>query len=117
MFQGLTDGAQQYILAEWFREEFDGARLHSLHGLGHIAVAGYKNNRHVIPVHTDVLLQLEAIKPRERNVKNETAGDRDSRMIEKFLCRREGQRTPTFGANQEFQRFANRNIVVNNEHD
>jgi hypothetical protein len=38
-------------------------------------------------------------------------------MVEEFLCRGESLRTPAFVADQKLQRFTNRNVVVNNEHD
>ena len=53
----------------------------------------------------------------KRNVKNETAWKGDSRAVEECSCGGEGFRLPAFVADQELHRLANRNIVVNNEHD
>jgi len=54
-------------------------------------VAGDKNDRHVSPVHSDALLQFEAIESWKINVKNETAWN-GLWMVEEFLCRGEGPR-------------------------
>ena len=49
-------------------------------------MTGDKNDRHVSPFHGDPLLQFESIESWKRNVKNETAWNGDSWMVEEFLC-------------------------------
>lgn len=116
-FEGLMDSADQYIVAEWFRQEFNSSRLHSLHCLRHITVASDEDNRHVGSFGSDALLQFEAIDSWKCNVEDETAWYGDLGMVEECSCRSEYLWLPAFVADQKLQRFANRNIVVDNEHN
>ena len=113
----LPDGAQQHVVAEWLRQELDRSRLHGLDRHRHVAVARDEDDRHVSPIDGDALLQVETVEARKRNVKHQAARNKGSWAGEEFLCGRECLRLPAFAADQQFQRFAHRDVVVNNEHD
>src|SRR5712675_3368503 len=114
---GVSDGTQQHIIAEWLRQELDSARLHGLDGHRYVTVTGNKDDGHVDPIAGDAFLQIETIETWKRNVKHEAARNKDSRAAEKFLCGHEYFRLPTFAANQQLQRLAYGDVVVNHEHD
>src|SRR5438132_492022 len=114
---GVSDGTQQHIIAEWLRQELDSARLHGLDGHRYVTVTRNKDDRHVDPIADDAFLQIETIETRKRNVKYEAARNKDSWAVEKFLCGREYFRLPAFAANQQLQRLAYGDVVVNHEHD
>ena len=111
-FKGLPDRRQQYFVILWFRQEFDSPSLHGLDRLGHVAIARYEDNRHVAAFSGHTFLQVQAIEARKRNIKEETAWNQGSWMLEEFLRGRKRFRPPAFAADQEFQRLAYRNIVV-----
>ncbi len=113
---GVADRAQQHIATEWLRQELDSARLHSLHRHGHIAVACDEYNWHLNSFDSDALLQIEPVKARKRNVQYEAARSKLAWMGKEFLCGGECLRLPTLGPNQQLQRFADRDVIVNNEH-
>ena len=95
---GLTDGAQQHVVAEWLRQELDSSRLHSLDCHGHVTVTRDENDRHVNSIDGDALLQIETIEVRKTNVKYEAARSNDSWTGEEFLRGREGLRLPASAA-------------------
>jgi hypothetical protein len=66
--------------------------------------AGDKNDRHVRPIHSDALLQFEAIQSWKTNLKNETAWKGDSRAVEECSSGDEGVRLPACVADQKLQR-------------
>src|SRR5207253_5797000 len=51
---GVSDGTQQHIIAEWLRQELDSARLHGLDGHRYVTVTRNKDDRHVDPLAVDV---------------------------------------------------------------
>ena len=76
-----------------------------------------EDDRHVDPIAGHAFLQIETIETWKRNVKYEAARNKDSWTAEKFLRGREYFRQPAFEANQQLQRFAYGDVVVNHEHD
>jgi hypothetical protein len=96
---GVSDGTQQRIIAEWLRQELDSARLHGLDGHWYVTVTCYEDDRHVDPIAGDAFLQIETIETWKRNVKYEAARNKDSWAAEKFLCGREYFWLPAFAAN------------------
>ena len=116
-FDSLPDRVQQHVVIEWLRQEFDSARLHSLHRHEYIPMARNEDDRHVGPLARDALLQVETIEAGKRYVKNEAAGNKGSWMRKEFLRRRECLRLPAFAADQQFQRFAHGDVVVNDENN
>ena len=62
-------------------------------------------------------LQVKAIEARKRNVKYEAVRNKNSWMVEEFLRGRECLRLPAFTADQQFQRFAHGDVIVDNEDD
>jgi hypothetical protein len=87
---GVPDGAQQHVIAEWLRQELESSPLHGLDRHRHVAVARDEDNRHVNPIGGDALLQIETIETWKRNVKYEAARNKDSWAAEKLLRGREG---------------------------
>src|SRR6266581_4662405 len=114
---GVSDGTQQHIVAEWLRQELDSARFHGLDGHWYVTVTRNEDDRHVDPIAGDAFLQIETIETWKRNVKYEAARNKDSWTAEKFLCGREYFRLQAFPANQQLQRLAYGDVVVNDEHD
>src|SRR5712664_2500443 len=114
---GVSDGTQQHVIAEWLRQELDSARLHGLDGHRYVTVTRNEDDRHVGPIAGDAFLQIETIETWKRNVKYEAARNKDSWAAEKFLRGREYFRLPAFAANQQLQRLAYGDVVVNDEHD
>src|SRR5438309_3179690 len=91
---GVSDGTQQNVIAEWLRQELDSASLHGLDGHRYITVTRNKDDRHVDPIAGDAFLQIETIEAWKRNVKYEAARNKDSWAAEKFLRGREYFRQP-----------------------
>src|SRR6266851_1241535 len=65
----------------------------------------------------DALLQIESTEARKSNVKHQATRSNDSRVGEELLRGLERFSLPPFVADQQFQRFAHRYVVVNHEHD
>jgi hypothetical protein len=61
---GVPDGAQQHVVAEWLRQELDSSRLHGLDRHRNVAVTRDEDDRHVHPIDSDALLQIETIEVR-----------------------------------------------------
>jgi len=80
-------------------------------------MARNKDDWQVGPFGGDTFLQLEAVEPGEREIENEAAGGGHTRTIEEFLGGGEGLGLPAFVGDQQFQRFAHGDVVVNDEHD
>ena len=62
---GVPDCAQQHVVAEWLRQELDRPRLHCPDRHRHVAVPGDEDDRHVDPIGSDALLQIETVEARE----------------------------------------------------
>jgi hypothetical protein len=90
------------------------ARLHRPYAHRHVAVAGDEDDRHVGPL-GELLLQLEAVESRQRHVEDEAAGNSGARAGEKGLRRRKHLGVPTSGLDQQLQRFAHRDVIVDDE--
>src|SRR5271168_3519622 len=115
-FQGLSNGAQQHVVSEWLCEEFHRPCLHGLHRGRHIAVAGDEDDRHVGTFDSDALLKLKTSGAGKRNVQHQAAWDPGLRLLKEFLCGSERFRLPALTPNQQIQRLAHCNVVVNNEY-
>ncbi len=103
---GVPDGAQQHVVAEWLRQELDSSRLHRLDRHRHVAVTRDEDDRHVNPIDSDALLQIETIEVRKSNVKDQAARSQDSWARQEFLSGRERLRLPARAADQRFERLA-----------
>src|SRR5258708_6137496 len=108
----MPDGVHQYIVPKWFCQEFHRTRLHGLDRHRHVAVAGDEDDRHVGPIDGDAFLEIEAIEVGKCHVKYQAARRIDSWTGQELLRGRERLRLPTRASDQQFQRFAHRNIVV-----
>src|SRR5579863_6856912 len=80
-------------------------------------MTGDENDWHGGAFVGNALLQLEAAASGEGNVEHQAVGNSGARLVQKIPCRRECHRAPARGADQEFQRFSYRDVVINNEHD
>ena len=80
-------------------------------------MTGDEDDWHVDVFNRQLLLQFKTVQARKRKVKDKTAGDVFSRVVEEFLRGREGLRLPVLIPDQQFQRFAHGHVIVNNEHD
>jgi len=114
---GMPNGLQKHIVVEWLGQELRSARLHGLHRHRHITVSRDKDDWHVVAIDGDALLQLAAVKGRKRNVEYEAARNKHSRASEKHLCRLECLGLPPLGADEQLERSAHRDVIVDNEHD
>src|ERR1700688_2509065 len=85
---GVPDRVQQHVVAEWLRQELDSARLHGLHRHRHVTVTGDEDDRHVNPIDSNALLQIETIEVRKSNVKDQAARSQDSWARQEFLSGR-----------------------------
>src|SRR5258708_7404626 len=112
----MPNGAQQHVVVDWLRQELDSSRLHGLDCHRNVAITSDEDDWHINPI-DDELLQIETIEVRKRNVKYQAARNKDSWAGEEFLCGRECLWLPACGADQQFQRLAHRDAVVNHEHD
>ena len=114
----LPDGVQQHLVAEWLRQELDGSRLHGLDRHRHVAVAGDEDDRHVDPVGGDALLQIETVEVRKIDVQHQAARGEDRVAETRNSCADANVSgcQPAL-VDQQFQRFAHRDVVVDNEHD
>jgi hypothetical protein len=88
VFEGSPDGAQQRILTEWLRQEFDSPRLHGLNRHGHVAVASDEDDRHVSPFDSDALLQFETVEAWKRKIQHQAARNESSWTGKEFLRRK-----------------------------
>src|ERR1700682_4561446 len=91
---GVPDGTQKCVVAERFRQELDGSRLHGPDRHWHVAVTRDEDDRHVNPIDRDASLKIETIEVGKSNVKYQAARRKDSRASEEFLCGRECLRLP-----------------------
>src|SRR5258708_39096485 len=81
-----------------------------------MTVARYENNWHVSPFR-DALLQMHPIENWKRDIQDKATRNRNPWADEKFLCGRKCLRLPASATDQQFQRFAHRDIVVNDKYD
>ena len=61
--------------------------------------------------------EVKTIEVGKRNVKYHAARSKHSWVGEEFLCGREDFRLPACETDQQFQRFAHGDVVVNNKND
>jgi hypothetical protein len=74
---GVTDGVQQNVGAEWLRQEFDSSRPHGPDRHHCIAATRDEDNRHVNSIDSQVLLQIEPVEVRKTNIKYQATRSRD----------------------------------------
>src|SRR5215470_18436696 len=113
---GLTDGSQQHVVAEWLSQELHCPSLHCLHRGRHVAITGDEDDRHICPI-DDALLEIETIEVGKRHIENQATRTVDARTFEELLRRLERLGLPAGGENQQLQRFPHGHIVVDNEYD
>ena len=83
----------------------------------YVAVARDEDDGHVSPVRSDALLQFETIKVRKTEVEYQAAWGNDPWTVQELLRGRECLRLPPCGVDQQFQRLAHRDVVVDDEYD
>jgi hypothetical protein len=79
-------------------------------------VAGDKYNRRVGAFDDDPSLKIKSIEVPERDVKHQAVWNDWPRPGKEFSSECECLGLPAFAANQRFQGFTYRGVVVNNEH-
>src|SRR6266480_1091682 len=82
---GLADGAQQDVVAEWLRQELDSSPLHRLDGHRHVSVACDEDDGHIGTLRRDAILYVEGNKTRKPDVEHEADRDEVARKREEFL--------------------------------
>src|SRR5215468_7602433 len=90
---GLTDGSQQHVIAEWLGQELHCPSLHRLHRGRHVAITCDEDDRHVCPI-DEALLEIETIEVGKRHVQNQATRTVDARTFEELLRRPERLRLP-----------------------
>src|SRR5437660_8021021 len=114
---GLPNGAEQHIVLERLRQDLDGSGPHRPDGHRDVAVASDEDDRAVDPLDGDSFLEVETAEVGKVNVENEAARSQDSRVGKKLASGAEGFGPPTLRADQQFQRLAHRDVVVDDEDD
>jgi PAS domain S-box-containing protein len=106
---------QAHLRTERLRQELDGARLDGLNRHRDVAVAGNEDYRQVQPIRY-ALLQLQAVEVRQVHVEHKAAWNRFSWVHEELCGRGEHFRAPTRIRNEQFKRFTNRDVIVDDEY-
>ena len=70
-----------------------------------------------MPFHRNTFLQLQTIESGKRKIQNQAIRYSCARMVEEFLCGNECLNVQAFMTNQKFERFTNRNIVIDDENN
>jgi hypothetical protein len=70
-----------------------------------------------MPFHSDTLLQIETIEPRKRNVQYQATWNSYGWTAEKILRGNERLHIEALMAKQEFERFANGDVVIDDENN
>src|SRR5215469_14597174 len=83
---GLTDGSQQHVIAEWLGQELHCPGFHRLHRGRHVAVTGDEDDRHVCPI-DEALLEIQTSEVGKRHIKNQATRTVDARTFEELLRR------------------------------
>src|SRR6267378_3669470 len=82
-----------------------------------ITVSRDEDDWHVGPFDCHPLLQLKTVKAWKRYVQYKAARNERSWAGKEFLCQSECLGLPALGADQQLQRFAHRDVIVNNKDD
>src|SRR3954469_14392998 len=114
---GMLDGAYKHVADQGLGQEFDCSRLHGLDRHRYIAVARDEDDGHVNPVQSDALLQFQTIKVGKSQVEYQATRGSDAGTVQKILRGCECLRLPACGVDQQFQRLAYRDVVVNDEYN
>src|ERR1700683_422919 len=80
-------------------------------------MTGDEDDRHVGTFDCNSLLELEAIDAGKREVKYEATRDTGAGAIEEFLGGRERLGAPAFVLDQQFQRLAHGDVVINDKNN
>src|SRR4029077_1959474 len=115
VLDALLNRRQENVVVERLGQEFYGPSLHRADAHGDVAVPSDENDRHVYPF-ADLLLQIEAVETRKRDIQNQTADPAVSWMCEEILRRFERESLPPGRADQQLKRIADRHVVVNDKH-
>jgi hypothetical protein len=70
-----------------------------------------------MPLDRDALLQIETVESRKRDVQYEATWNGYGWTAEKILRGNEGFHIEALMAKQEFERFANRDVVIDDENN
>src|SRR5580658_1352283 len=113
---GVSDGDQQFVVAERLGQEFHRSSLHSLDCRRNVAMPCYENDLHIDAVGY-APLQLKAVQVRQRHVEDETAwrdGPRPSKE-----CPRGSKNfgVPTRAAIKLVQQLPHRDVIVDHKYD
>jgi hypothetical protein len=100
-----------------FRQELDRSGFRGPNARRYVTMAGDKDDRHVCAIAGNALLKLETIEVRQAHVEYQTARAGRSRPREKLLRGSEYFRLPAGVIEEELERLAYRNVVINNEND
>ena len=101
---GLTDGSQQHVIAEWLGQELHCPGLHRLDRGRNVAITSDEDDRHVCPI-DEALLEIETGEIGKRHIQNQATRTADARTFEELLRRFERLGLPAGGQNQQLQRF------------
>ena len=113
----LADGGKDDVVAERLGEKLDRAGLHRAYRHRHVGIPRDEDDRHVRPIGSDALLQVEAVEIRKPDVEDQAARRERARMGKE--CRGGGKccRIPTGTLNERVERLAHGNVVIDDEHD
>ncbi len=101
-FDGVLDGVQKQVVAEWLCQELDCSCLHGLDRHRDVTVSCDENDRHVDPI-DDAFLEIEAVEVGKINVEYQATR---SKSTWARLCGLECLWLPALVADQQFERFA-----------
>ena len=111
---GTANGLQQHIVVERLGQELDGSSLHRLHAHRHVTMAGDEDDRHIRSL-GELLLQLETVEPWKRYVEHQATRNSGANARQEFRRRGERFGLPACGADEQLQRFAHGDVVINDE--
>jgi hypothetical protein len=116
-FEGIPLRVQQHVVAERLDEELHGSRFHRLDAHANVAARGDKDDGHVGPIDSHSFLEIETVGVGRGHVENQTARHRGPGAGQELLRRRKCLRLPAGCLDQQFQRIAYRDVLVDDEYD
>ena len=112
---GDRDGIQHVLLAEWFRQEIDRARLHRSRRHGYIGVSGHEDDGDVDIRAGKLGLKIEAAHARQPDVEHQTACGIGQLARQEFGRRAEYLGLQADVSEEIVKRLSHRDIVVDDE--
>src|SRR5580693_3090207 len=110
------DGVQKDLPSEGLGEKLHGARLHSFHRHGNVAVACDKDNRYAHIAGGQVALKVETTDSGQSHIQHEAGGRIRARGDEELLGRTESLCAQTHGLQEILDGRASRGVVVHDVH-